>query len=214
MESGAPTTTHTSPACHAPAVSTPLAVESRRHTDERLAALRDRFGTFPTTQATVVDDPDRFTRGAERFRAGFRGSAQIRVTDADGRVLVVRESDRPDEWHLPGGGNEPGESLAATARREAFEEAGVEVELTDVWVASRTRYVDRSDPQRRGYLPDVVFEARQVGGEAGLYPERWDAPDGDAPSEEILAVEWFATPPPTARAVVSDPNAWELDRRE
>ena len=83
-----------------------------------------------------------------------------------------------------------------------------------MWVASRTRYVDRSDPQRRGYLPDVVFEARQVGGEAGLYPERWDAPDGDVPSEEILAVEWFATPPPTARAVVSDPNAWELDRRE
>ena len=195
-------------------MSTSLAVESRHHTDERLATLRDQFGPFPTTQTTVLDDSDRFARGVDRYRAGFRGSAQVRVTDADGRVLLLRESDRPDEWHLPGGGNKPDESLRATARREAFEEAGVEIELTGVWVASRTRYVDRNDPQRRGYLPDVVFEARHAGGETGLYPERWDTPDDDAPSEEILAVEWFTTPPATARAVVSDPNAWKLDRRE
>ncbi|ERH11759.1 MAG: NTP pyrophosphohydrolase [halophilic archaeon J07HB67] len=195
-----------------PTVSTPLAVESRQRTDEQLARLRDRFGAFPTTRTTVVDDHDRFERGLDRYHAGAHGSAQVRVTDDDGRLLLLREPDRPDEWHLPGGGNEPGESLAATARREAFEEAGVEVELTGVWVASRTRYVDRSDPQRRGYLLDVVCEARQVGGEAGLYPERWDAPDDD-PDEEILAVEWFTTPPSNAQGVVSDPHAWELDRR-
>lgn len=171
--------------------------------DEQLATLRDRFGAFPTTRATVVDNPVRFARGVEQFRAGCYGSARVRLTDADGRVLLLRESDCPDEWHLPGGSNEPGESLAATARREAFEEAGVEIELTGVWVASRTRYVDESDPQRRGYLLDVVFEAQQVGGAVGLYPERWDTAD-DGPSEEILAVEWFATPPSTAPAVAFD----------
>jgi len=185
-------------------VSTSLAAESRRRTDEQLATLRDRFGAFPTTQTTVVDDHDRFEHGLDQYRAGFHGSARARVTDDDGQVLLLREATHPDEWHFPGGGNEPGESLAATARREAFEEAGVEIELTGVWVASRTRYVDESDPQRRGSLLDVVFEARQVGGAVGLYPERWDTAGDDGLSEEILAVEWFETPPPAARAVVSD----------
>lgn len=180
-----------------------IAVESRRAATERLAVLRERFGAFPARTRTFVDDPARFRRGVEQFREGFRGSARARITDDDGRVLLVCEPERAG-WGLPGGGNEPDESLVDTARREAFEETGVEISITGVWAATLRRYVDRETPARRGYLLSVAFEARQTGGTAGLYPERWD--EGD---ETVTAVEWFETPPADARGVVTDPTAWE-----
>ncbi|MFV2197281.1 NUDIX hydrolase [Nocardiopsis sp. LOL_012] len=44
------------------------------------------------------------------------------LTFLDGRPLLVRHRDRG--WEFPGGHAEPGEDVADTARREAFEEAG------------------------------------------------------------------------------------------
>jgi 8-oxo-dGTP diphosphatase len=45
----------------------------------------------------------------------------------DGRLLCVRESYRPG-LGLPGGGLNPGEAPAAAARRELFEEVGLDLE--------------------------------------------------------------------------------------
>lgn len=187
----------------------PLAVRSRRRVAETLESLRDRFGSFPHRVETFRDDPARFERGVQRFEAGFHGSARVRITVDDGRVLLVRERGRADVWGLPGGGNEPDESLRETAEREAWEEAGVEVRLDGVWAAATKRYVDREVPERRGYLLDVVFTAEHVGGEAGRYPERWDTFE-QHPDEVILAVEWVDTPPETAAGVVSAPDAWDV----
>lgn len=47
----------------------------------------------------------------------------------DGKVLLVKREDL-EVWALPGGGVDEGESLAETAVREAYEETGLEVELT------------------------------------------------------------------------------------
>ncbi len=61
---------------------------------------------------------------------------EIRVVVAvaiqrEGRVLVIREEDEPDHhaWVFPQGYPKPGEGLAEAARREAFEELGLDVEL-------------------------------------------------------------------------------------
>ena len=47
----------------------------------------------------------------------------------DGTVLLVKREDL-EVWALPGGGVDEGESLAETAVREAYEETGLEVEIT------------------------------------------------------------------------------------
>jgi 8-oxo-dGTP pyrophosphatase MutT (NUDIX family) len=49
---------------------------------------------------------------------------------AEGRILLVHHRDAAtgrDWWVLPGGGREPGETFAASGRREVYEETGIRV---------------------------------------------------------------------------------------
>lgn len=57
---------------------------------------------------------------------GFTASGAALVADASGSVLLVKPWYR-DEWHLPGGITEAGESPRECAEREAAEEIGVAV---------------------------------------------------------------------------------------
>lgn len=184
----------------------PLSVRSRRAVDRRIAGLHEQYGEFPLHEETVENDPEFFEHGREFFEAGGRGGAGARVTE-DGRVLLIRHPNAPDTWTFPGGGHEPGETFAETARREVWEETGVDCEITGVWQAVRRRYVHAGDPERRGYLLSVFFTAEYTGGEAGRYPERWD----DDADEEVLAVSWFDDPPENAWAFVTDPETIEFD---
>ena len=186
-------------------MSDPISVRSRRAVDQRLDRLHDAHAPFPFHAETVENEPEFFAHGREFFETGGRGGAGARVTDADGRLLLIRHPRAPETWTLPGGGHEAGESFAETAVREVWEETGVECEVTGIWQAKRRRFVREDDPERRGYLLSVVFTAEAVGGDAGRYPERWD----DDEDEEILDVDWFADPPENAAEHVTDPTTPE-----
>ncbi len=56
------------------------------------------------------------------------GAASV-ITDDRDRVLLVRHTYGELNWEIPGGGSEPGESAAATSRREVREEVGVDIRL-------------------------------------------------------------------------------------
>lgn len=106
-------------------------------------------------------------------------SVAVLPRDGEGRLLLVRLSDT-GEWATIGGTVEVGESPADAARREAMEEAGVEVELTGVLGAvGGTPYeVEYPNGDRCAYVA-VVYGAVVVGGR----PQ----PDGD----ETTEVRWF-----------------------
>lgn len=178
----------------------PISVRSRQAVDRRIRALRTRFGDFPVETVTVANERGFFEDGIDYFDAGRRGAAGGWVFDGDGRVLLIRHPTEPDAWTHPGGGHEPGESFVETAEREVWEETGVRGEVTDIWRATRKRFVLKSDPERRGYLLEVDFDVAYRDGSAGRYPERWD----DGQDEEILAVDWFSSPPDTVSAAIAD----------
>jgi 8-oxo-dGTP diphosphatase len=90
-----------------------------------------------------------------------------------GGIVLVRRKSPPPGWALPGGFIERGETAAAAARRELFEETGLEVELTELFHV----YADPArDP--RGPTLSVVYVGRAhgtpVGGDdaadAGVFP--------------------------------------------
>jgi len=58
------------------------------------------------------------------FRRPLTLGVRVVVRDGDGGVLLVRHSYKGG-WHLPGGGVDKGESMAAAAVRELREETGL-----------------------------------------------------------------------------------------
>ena len=68
-----------------------------------------------------------------------RPAARILLVDGTGRVLLMRftPDDRPPLWCTPGGAVDPGESYAQAARRELWEEVGLDLDCGPE-VAQRT----------------------------------------------------------------------------
>jgi len=160
-----------------------LAERSRREVERRVARLREKYGEFPVEQLTVENDPSYFEHGREYIEAGHVGAAGAVIRRDDGCALLIYHSEE-ETWGPPGGGHEPGETLEETALREVREETTVECRLTGVFRAERKRFVHADDPERRGYLLELFFEAAYVSG----------TPDASG-DDEVTAARWFAEPP-------------------
>jgi 8-oxo-dGTP pyrophosphatase MutT (NUDIX family) len=106
-------------------------------------------------------------------------SVAVLPWDADGRLLLARNAD-DGLWMTIGGSVEIGESPAQAARREAAEEAGIDVELRGIRCAVGGEELRASYPNgdQVAYVT-VVYDAAIVSGT----PEH----DGD----ETTAVAWF-----------------------
>ncbi|MGH3566452.1 MAG: NUDIX domain-containing protein [Pseudonocardia sp.] len=123
--------------------------------------MQDRRAPLVAAAATVV----RVTAGLgqpPQVLARKRAAATMLLTDAGGRVLVVKPTYKP-RWELPGGAVEAGESPGAAAAREIAEELGLRR------VAGRllaVDYVPAVSPRTEGLI--VVFDGGTVEDPAAL----------------------------------------------
>lgn len=100
----------------------------------------------------------------------------------DDRVVLVRRRHPPPGWAIPGGFVDVGEPVEAAAVREAREETGLEVTLTELLGIY-------SDPRRdpRGHTASAVFLCRARG-----------EPVGADDAAEARAFRWDDLPAPIA----------------
>jgi 8-oxo-dGTP diphosphatase len=103
----------------------------------------------------------------------------------DGRIVVVHRP-RYDDWSLPKGKLDPGESWEECAVREVHEETGLRCTLNRE--LSSTSYTDR-----KGRAKAVRYWLMDVAGD-----------DGFAPDDEVDELRWV--PPADAAALLSYPH--------
>jgi 8-oxo-dGTP pyrophosphatase MutT (NUDIX family) len=93
-------------------------------------------------------------------------SANVIVVNDHGEILMIRRTDN-NNWAVPGGGMDLGESIIDTAVRETQEETGIICEITGlVGIYTNPKHVIRytsNDEVRQEF--SIVFTARPVGGE-------------------------------------------------
>lgn len=104
----------------------------------------------------------------------FHVGAMCVVERADGHLLLVRQSYRRGGWGFPGGLLRRGEAPADGARRELYEELGVELELLGLPVVAIDHEMRRVD---------VIFTARLT--------ERSPEPPLHPSSPEVSETGWF-----------------------
>lgn len=120
-----------------------------------------------------------------RFARGLTLGVRGLVIDGAGRVFLVKHS-YVAGWHLPGGGVEPGETLATALARELREEGNIELGEPPLFFAV---YFNRRVSRRDHVALYVVRSFHQT-----AVPQ---------PNSEIVAHGFFAPdalPPDTSRA--------------
>ena len=118
-------------------------------------------------------------------------SANVAVTNEAGELLLVRRSDS-DNWALPGGAVDLGESLAQAAVRETREESGIDCEitgLTGIYSDPAHVLLYTSNGEVRQEF-SIVLTARATGGQP-------------TPSSETSEVRWVR---------LDDVGSYQMDR--
>lgn len=97
------------------------------------------------------------------------------------RVLLVQRGRPPrvGQWSLPGGAQELGETVAAAACREVFEETGLEIEVGEV--LATVDMIERDGDRVRYHYTLIDFSAEAAGPEL--------RPGGDAADARWFTVE-------------------------
>ncbi|MCA8914437.1 MAG: NUDIX domain-containing protein [Planctomycetes bacterium] len=107
----------------------------------------------------------------------LRNSAKA-VLVHEGRVLLTRCVDHSGDWYCcPGGGQEPGETLAQAVARECVEETGAIVNVGDMLCV-----LEFHDHHNATHAIEFYFACTLEGGKIGM---------GNVPDSAQVAVEWI-----------------------
>lgn len=118
-------------------------------------------------------------------------SVNVVVTSENDEILLIRRSDN-DNWAIPGGAIELGESMTQAAIRETREESGIDCEITGlvgIYTDPKHVILYTSNGEARQEF-SIVLTGRPVGGEL-------------TPSSESSEVRWVPA---------SDIDSYAMDR--
>lgn len=115
----------------------------------------------------------------------------------EGKMLLIKTKQGVQNWRCPGGGLEPGESLAECAAREVLEETGIRAEIGRVaflreWIVPPPP-AGSAGERRHGFGLEVYFYAEplELGpllAEEDDYPPQW-LPIADVPGLSLWPTE-------------------------
>lgn len=141
-------------------------------TNRIIAELQEGWGTAemlePVEYGPIPWHQDGPPESVQEQIEEFAGMASVIVFRSEKRLETILVYSRSGYWEPPGGAIEDGKSPAEIAKMEAREEAGIEVDLTDLAFIREVNYQYESGATVT--FPAVTFAGVEVGGD--LRPER------------------------------------------
>lgn len=163
-----------------------LADEARQQAEQTYHRLTEEYDDYLEFEKTRHVSRRRFRTVAQRIvENGAPYGAHTLAYRPDGRLVLVRHA-AIDQWVIPGGETQDGETFRDAARRELGEEAGLEAAYDGLGMLGRVTF-HADDHTTWGILPLFAAEA-----EAG-------DPTVEDPDDEITAADWFGEFPPETR---------------
>ncbi|EJS57822.1 hypothetical protein ICE_01935 [Bacillus cereus BAG1X1-2] len=115
---------------------------------------------------TTNKDYIRYIRGKVGHDLIFLNFAGGIVYNERNEILLQKRGDR-NEWGLPGGAMELGESLEETAKREIFEETGLNVEVEHL-IGVYSKYSGEFPNGDKAQTITHCFQCKPIGGELNV----------------------------------------------
>jgi|SRR5687768_5401634 len=107
----------------------------------------------------------------------------------EGNLLALRFQDENGDWYeLPGGGQEPGETLPEAVRRECMEEAGADIVVGDLWFVRD--YIGKNHEFAQRGANAVIHQVEFMF--ACTLADGTQIGNGSVPDVGQLSVEWLA----------------------
>lgn len=105
-------------------------IEKIEANQEKIKKFSDKYFEIINSIYTVTDeDINEIAEKIDVFEKERRGARGIIIRE-DGKIAVFNKTLK-NEYKLPGGGIDPGETTTEAFKREAFEETGCEIEILD-----------------------------------------------------------------------------------
>jgi 8-oxo-dGTP pyrophosphatase MutT (NUDIX family) len=147
-------------------------------TERVLADLHEEWGVAETLDAMEYGPrpwySDAVPDSVDEQLAEFAGIASVVVFLTPDREETVLVYNRHGDWEPPGGGVEGRDSLVTTAVREAREETGYEITVTDLLYTRPIEF--RYDDGRSMELPLATFVGHRTGGDVRVERAEIDHP--------------------------------------
>lgn len=141
---------------------------------ENILNVADAVSTLPKEPLPEPPPPPLAPSGPGVVNANLgAGTVVVDVRKDEPRALLMRRRKPPvGLWENPGGMLEPGEDFVDCARRETFEETGLDVEPETLWWVRVEPWRFPGDPE---LYAGVGFLARHPGGEVRLEDSAHDS---------------------------------------
>ena len=119
----------------------------------------------------------------ENLLPEIRNAARALIVQ-DGRILLLRKQGYPDgeRFALPGGGQDPGETLRQALLRECLEEIGTQVLIHDLLHVADYFKARDTDPPSTRHLVEFLFHCE--------VPESYTPMNGEHPDKHQVEVVW------------------------
>jgi len=177
-------------------------------TQRVLDRIERKYGTPKILRTQCTMNRVEFDLLKRSMRDGRRHDVTLFISnEREDRIVVIRKPSYPEGiFRTPSGGIEPGEDFEVGARREAYEETGLEIELRKYALRSRVNLAFEDE-----VVPWIshVFAARATGGclepvdKKEIAGVRW-ATMNELKTELLVRLQQSASPGLRYRAELQD----------